>query len=181
MSRRSPEDGGNAPFESYLSANPCVGIILHASLLQFEGTAVPDVVPDVFLVDQDLVDGAAGPDPAEISQDATGIQNLGNLGLGLSIVDEAVIDLLNDGNLIGWLRDKGDAIRLNALEFTALQDSFRHTMFVDQHAQQTEARRTGLAIAELDQAALACKDLQREFSAILSSHGRTYRQPRAGR
>lgn len=42
-------------------------------LLQLEGAPVGDVVADVFLVGQDLMDGGAGPGPAEIGQDSASL------------------------------------------------------------------------------------------------------------
>lgn len=54
-------------------------------------SARPDVVADVFLIDQQLVNRSARPFPAKIGANAAGIEIKGDFGLAFTSLDKAPV------------------------------------------------------------------------------------------
>jgi len=74
-------------------------------------------------------------------------------------------------HLFVWPRHQNDPVGLQALVLAELQRSLDFAALVNQHPAQAVARRTALAKPQLDQAALAGKDLDRQLAAVFPSHG----------
>ena len=72
------------------------GLIAYVLLLEFEGASIPDVVADVFFVDQNLMDRRAGPRAAKIGGDAPLIELGRDLALGFSVLRERTVDPSHD-------------------------------------------------------------------------------------
>ena len=62
--------------ECIFCANPHIGAIVNSLPLQLERCAVPDIIANVFLVDQNLVNCAACPSSAKIGSNPALIQKL---------------------------------------------------------------------------------------------------------
>ena len=71
--------------EGAVAADPHLGRVADALLLELEGRAVVDVVADVLLVGQHLVDGAARPGAAQVGDDALGVQVGGDLRFAFAL------------------------------------------------------------------------------------------------
>jgi hypothetical protein len=74
--------------EGAVGPDPHVGRVDDALVLQLEGDAVVNVVPNVFLVGQHLVHCAAGPRTAEIGQPSFVVQDGRNFALRPTFLDE---------------------------------------------------------------------------------------------
>ena len=139
--------------------------------LQLARDAVPDVVADILLVDEDLVDGAARPGPPQIRADALGVQQRGDLVLAAPLLDEAAIDPADRIHLLGRPRHEDHAVRLKALVLAAGQRCLAVSGTIQEMAAQSEPRRTALAEPKLDQPTLPGKDTDGEQAATLASEG----------
>lgn len=112
----------------------------------------------------------AGPVAAKVGPDAAGVEVGGNPALGFATLDELAIDISNDFNFLGGARSEDDAVGLQALVLAARQLGFPLAILADQYAAQAKSCRATLAIAQLDQAALARKDLDRQLAAVFARH-----------
>lgn len=65
-----------------LRPDPLFRKVLHMFGLEFEGSSVVEVVPDVLFVRQDLMNGGSGPGAAEVSQYSPLVQARGDLRFG---------------------------------------------------------------------------------------------------
>ena len=146
------------------------GLFCTCLLLELEGGAVPNVVADVFLVDQNLMNRAAGPRATKIGEDASLIEARGDLPLLLAVLDEGPVDPADDVDLFGRAGNKDDAIRLDALVFAACQLPFTSNLIHESSA-QSEAGRSALPEAEFDQPALTGEHLRGKLAAVFPGHG----------
>ena len=151
--------------------DPHVGRVRDALLLQLEGDPVVDVVADVFLVGQNLVDGAARPGPPEIGQrclvrSATAaISRSDRPSSTNSRYIRRTVSISSGGP-----GHQDDPVGLQALLLAARELALRLPLLVDQLPPQAEAGRAALPEAELDQPALPCEDLGRQLAAVLAGH-----------
>ena len=109
--------------EGAIAPNPHFGRIDDALLLELEGDPVVDIVADVLLVRQHLVDGAAGPRPAQIRENSALIQHGGDLRFDDSFFDKDAVHPANNFNLVRRARHENDAVRLNALLLSSSEDA----------------------------------------------------------
>ena len=163
--------GIDDPFENAFGAHPHVRRIDDALLLQLAGGAIVDVVADVLLVGEKLMHGGAGPGTTEVAEDAALVQRRGNLGLGLAVLDESPIGPIDGLDLVFRAGHQDHPVGLQALAVAPVQQPLRRPGLVHHHAPQAEPGRSALAVAQLDQAALAGEDLDREFPAVFPGHG----------
>lgn len=141
-----------------------------ALLLQLERHAVPDVVADVLRIDQHLVDRPAGPGPAQVGRDAPSVQGLGDLALGLRVLDEGAVHPLYRRHLLGRPGGQHHPIGLDTLLLAPCEVALGQAALVDQASPEAVAGRTTLPEPVLDQAALTGEDLGRELPAVLRRH-----------
>ncbi|MCY1559618.1 hypothetical protein D9M68_966710 [compost metagenome] len=118
--------------------------------LELAGVPVPDVVADIFLVDQNLMDGAARPGPVQVGQHALSVQVQRNLDLIALFLDEAPIDRPHDLDLFGRPRHQDNAVRLKALMVIAVEQCLGISLAVNEHPPQTEPSRATLPEAHAD-------------------------------
>ena len=133
--------------------------------LELERCAIPDIAADVFLVDENLVNRAARPRPAQIGENAPRIVFSCDVALGFLGIDEGSIDAPHDLDFMGWPRDKNDPVRLDTLMFTPRQQPLGCLALIDELAPEPVAGRTGLSVTKFDQAALAIEHLGRKLTA----------------
>ena len=162
------------PFEGFVGAHPLLGRVDLALLLQLERAAVVDVVTDVLFVRQHLMDGAAGPGPAEVGRDATFVEKGRDLALDLALVDELPIHPTHRLELVGGSGDQDHPVCLQALVFPLGEDPLGCAALVDAHAAQSEACHAALAVSVLDEPALAGEHLGRQLAAVLGGHCALY-------
>ena len=148
-------------FESPFGPYPHFRTVAHALFLELEGDAVPKVVADIFLVDQDLMHRSAGPGAAEVRLDAATVQVVSDVLLRPLLFDEVSIDRPDGFELFVRAKREHHAVRLDALVLAAAQVALRIAALIDQPASQAVARSAALAKPEFDETALAGKDLGR--------------------
>ena len=90
---------------------------MDALFLQLEGDVVPDIVANVFFIDQHAMDGAAGPGMTRFSHQAASIETVGNPFFRQAILDEPTKDLANQCNFGLCSSGKHYPIGLDALVF----------------------------------------------------------------
>src|SRR5262249_7310479 len=146
-----------------------VRAVTNPLLFQFERTTVPNVVPDIFLVDQYLVNSATRPRTAQIGRQAPFVERSRNFLLYLA-TDESPIHPPHGINFLGWAGNKNDAVRLNALMLAFRQFAFRYSSLINQATPQPKSRWAALPEAKLNQPALTGKDLDRKLPAVLAGH-----------
>src|ERR1700722_1204602 len=151
----------NERLERALCADPHVGAVADPFSLELEGTAIPDIVADVFLVDEDLVDGPACPRSSEIGTIAAIIENGRDLTLGFSVRHEQPIHPADSVYLICRARHQDHSVSLNAFLLPSRELAFGGADLVNQAAAQPVSLRSALTKTKFDQAALASKDLYR--------------------
>ena len=88
-----------------------------------------------------------------------------------STLDELAIDIGDDLDFLGGAGDKDDAVCLQALVLAARQLGFPFAILADQNTAKPKSGGATLAVAQLDQATLARKDLDRQFTAVFARHG----------
>lgn len=89
----------NNRLKSALRADPHRGVVDDAALLQLERDPVPNIVADVFFVDENLVHRPTRPGTAQIGRYAAIIEFGGNLAFIAPILDKALINPPDDGDL----------------------------------------------------------------------------------
>src|ERR1700732_361578 len=102
--------------------------------LELEGSPVPDVAPDVFFVDQNLMDCAPGPRPPQIRGGSTCIEQPGDLALGLSFINEGAIDPPDSIKLFWWAGNQDNTVGLYALVLAPCEHALLGPALVDEHA-----------------------------------------------
>ncbi len=156
--------------ERALGAHPHLRRVDHPLALELERDPVVDVVADVLLVAQHLVHHAPGPRPSEIGREPVGVEDLGDLGLVPAVLDEQPVDPVHGLDFLGRPRHQDHTVGLQALLLAALENALGGPVLVDAHAPQPVARRPALAVAPLDQPALAGEHLGRQLAAVLARH-----------
>lgn len=114
---------------------------------ELERTQIPDVVSDVFLIDEDLMHDAARPCPAEISFLPLRIQQGRDFRLATPVIDERSINPLHRSDLLRRTGNQNNAVCLEAFLFTPEQQGLGASALVDQTAANAEPGRTALAIS----------------------------------
>ena len=137
------------------------GSVLDALLLQLEGATIPYVVTDVLLIDQNLVDRSPGPGASKIGRNASSIEVGRNFPLAVSLMDESSVDAAHKLDFFRRAEREDHTICLDALVLPPAEDTFDDAMLVDQGSAQAEAGGSALAVALLDQPALAREHLGR--------------------
>ena len=89
------------------------------------------------------------------------IQNVGDLALGLPLLDKRPVHPADGVDLLGRARDQDHAVGLDALLLTPGELAFGGAGLIDQPAAQAVSGRAALAEAEFDQPALPREDLDR--------------------
>ncbi|MNP50609.1 hypothetical protein D3C76_1448830 [compost metagenome] len=82
---------------------------------------VPDVIADVFFVDQYLVHGAPRPRSCAVAEYTLCIQPIGNLTFTSAFLDEQTIDVLHYFDFARWARHQDHSVCLDAFVFAYLQ------------------------------------------------------------
>ena len=160
------DDGLEGPFRP----DPHLRAIRDPLLLQLKGAPVVDVVADVFLVGQDLMDGGAGPGPAEIGQDSALIKFGGDFAFRTAVFQETAVDPADGFHLCFGPGHQDHPVCLQALVLTTLQLGLHLAAFVKQNPAKAKTRRTALTEAAFDQAALSDEDLVGKFPAVFPGH-----------
>ena len=132
-----------------IGPDPHLGAVMNPFSFEFEGGAVPNVVANVLLIDQNLVDGAAGPGPPEVGSNPAGVKQLGDFALELPIVDECPINPTDRILFFWWPWHQDDSIRLDAFLLPLVGRPLTSPL-INQPAAQPKSRRAALAIAEFD-------------------------------
>lgn len=130
--RRIEEQSVHRSGEGSISPDPFITRILAPSLMQLDRDTVPDVVADLFLVDQNLMDCAARPGASDIIEDAALIQVTRDGVLVAAVLHEAAIDPADGLHLVYGTQRQHNAVGLNALVLTPAQFALRHPAAVDQ-------------------------------------------------
>jgi hypothetical protein len=99
---------------------------------------------------QDLMDGAPGPQPAQVSANALIVQNACNCRFGLPVLGEHSVHRADHLHLGWWTRDQYHPVRLNAFLLTPVKHAFQVAGLVAQHPTQPEPRRAALAVAQFN-------------------------------
>ena len=143
--------------EDAFGTDPLVWGIPYPCLFELERNPVPDVVADIFCVDQHLVNGGTGPGAAEVGHNPASIECFGDFPFELSLVDEHLVDPANGPHLLIGTGNQDYTIGLKALALADAKQPQGFPMFVDAHPAQPIAGRTTLAKAVFDEQALASK------------------------
>src|SRR3984893_8321391 len=151
----------NERLKRALCADPHVGAVADAFPLELGGTAIPDIVADVFLVDEDLVDAPACPRSSEIGTIAAIIENGRDLTLGFSVCHEQSIHPADRVHLIRRAGHQDHSVSLDAFVLTSRELAFGGAGLVNQAAAQPVSRRSALTKTKFNQAALARENLYR--------------------
>jgi hypothetical protein len=85
-------------FERAFLLDPHLRVVHHPCLLELEGAPVVDVVADVLLVGEHLAHRGPCPRPAQIGEDAFGVEPLGDFRLEQAVLDEPAVDLVVDAD-----------------------------------------------------------------------------------
>src|SRR3954469_6451753 len=92
----------NYRLEYAVGPDPHVGTVVDAFPLELEGSSVPHIVADIFLVDQNLMDGSPRPNPSEVGPDAACIEKVGDFALELPFFDERPVDPADGVLFLRW-------------------------------------------------------------------------------
>ncbi len=122
-------DGRERP----LCAHPQFRWVLHVLALEFEGSAVVDVVADVFFVGQHLVHGAVRPRPPEIGERAASVERPSDFRLVFLLVDELLVDPAHGLDFLARSGHQDHAVGLDALLLSEVEHPFVLAVLVDQH------------------------------------------------
>lgn len=79
---------------------------------------------DIFLIDQELVDGPPRPRAAAIRRNTARVEPCCDLGFILMLIDKAAINVPDDRNLVLGAEYQDDAVRLNALVLPEMELTF---------------------------------------------------------
>ncbi len=157
--------------KSTFFADPHVGRIVDMLFLELEGVAVVDVVADVLLIGQHLALGAVIPWAIQIGADGNSVEAVGDGRDGQVILNQPLKHLIDRGHFRIGARHQNDPVGLQALVFTALQDSFEIAALVEKHPAQTKPCRAALPKTQLNQAATVA-DQARVFRYLWHLHAR---------
>jgi hypothetical protein len=119
------------------------------------------VPPDIFLVDQHLVHGAARPRAAKIGGEATSVEQRSNLAFGPAVLDERPVYRSDRLDFPFGSGHQDDAVCLDALLFTAHQLALGSAGLIDQFSTELVSGSAALAVPQFDQATLAGENLGR--------------------
>ena len=116
--RSNEHVGLNDGCESPILPRPLGGRVARTRGLEFGAGTVVEIIADILLVDEELMDGAAGPRPTKISQDCTLVEAVRNLTFGLALFNELAVNILDDPDLGIWTRHQDNAIGRDAFMLT---------------------------------------------------------------
>ena len=121
-------DGRERP----LRTHPQFRRILDVLALEFEGSAVVDVVADVFFVGQHLVHGAVRPRtrPKSVSVPRL-VEQPGDLRLVFLLVDELLVDPAHGLDFLARSGHQDHAVGLDALLLSEVEHPFVLTVLID--------------------------------------------------
>ncbi len=139
-------------------------------LFQLERGAPPHIVPDVFFVDENLMDSALCPRTGKIGEDSAGIQDVGNFLLGAASRREVVVNFPDHRDFRLWTRDKDDPVGGDTFLLAARQFTLWFPSLVHQDSAKTIAGRASLSISKPDQVCLSRVNLYRQLAAVFSGH-----------
>src|SRR5581483_4558987 len=112
---------------------------------------VPDIVADIFFVDEHLVHGPARPGPVKISSCAAFVKNESDLSFGLSALGKGSVDPADRLYFFGGTGDENHTVCLNAFVLTGAELAFRNSGLVDQFSPEAIAGHSPLPVSQLDQ------------------------------
>jgi hypothetical protein len=158
-------------FEGAFLAHPHVWRVLDVQFLELEGTPVVEVVANVFFVGQYLMHDVVGPALIEIGAHAHAVEASGDFGDGEVFIDQPAVHQIDVADFVLRARAEDDPVGLQALLLATAQRGLEVAGLIDQHPAQAIARVPSLTESHFDQAALADKDLGREFATVFSGHG----------
>ena len=113
-----------------VAAYPFSRVICDAWFLKLGARSVVDIVADVFLVCEEIVDGAPRPRSSPFCRNTFLVQQCGDLCFGTLLDGEKVIDPVHDGNLRLWPWHEDHAFELETLALAPCEDGFGLTVLV---------------------------------------------------
>ena len=113
---------------------------------------------------------ASSPRAPGVRHQPAVIECLGDLAFAEVLLKEHRVDGADDLDLISGPGHEYDTVGLKALVLASLQQSLCFAALVDELAPKPESRWPTLAVAHLDETALALEHLGRELSAVLTGH-----------
>src|ERR1035438_3464848 len=108
----------NDGHEGVVMPHPLLLRVVRARGLEFGARAVVEVVPDVFLISEEFVDGAARPGLANLVEDAISVERGGDLCFRVVLGGEEAIDAAHRCLFMVWPWGEDDAFGLEALAFS---------------------------------------------------------------
>src|SRR3569833_202509 len=129
-----------------------------------------NVIADVLFIRENLVNGPPGPSPSEICQNASTIQQRGNVRFIFCLHNKHQIHPTNNFDFFFRAGDQDHSIGLDALMLTHFKECFLLTGLVDEHSSQAIASRTSLLVSESNQVTCTMKNLGRKFPAVFTCH-----------
>ena len=120
--------------EGAVGPDPFFRWVVPVFVLQLVGMPVEDVVADVFLVGENLVDGAVRPGPAEIRQDSRLVEQRGDLAFQPASVDELAVHPPDGLDFLFRSGHEDHPVCLQALALTPVKNALRLAILVDAHA-----------------------------------------------
>src|SRR5262249_47753251 len=129
-----------------------------------------NVVADVLFIREDLVNGSPGPSPPEICQNASTIQQRGNVRFIFCLLNKHLIHPTNNFDFFIRAGDQNHSVSLNPLVLAHFQECLLLTRLVDEHSSQAIASRTPLLVSEPNQITGTVKNLGGKLPAVFTSH-----------
>ena len=100
--------------EGRVFPDPSLRRVANVFFLHFARRAVVNVIANVFFIGENLADGPSRPGPAEIREDALGIQHLSNLRLLLSFFGKLAVHPADRLHFFARPCNENDSVRLDA-------------------------------------------------------------------
>src|SRR6266853_2678917 len=149
---------------------PFFRFVFDPRLLEFGARAVVKVVPNVFLVREDLVDGATRPRSSRRGRDTFAVQQRRNFAFRFVLGDEESVSSADGRDFVVRSRRQDDALQLKALPLAGREGRLGITMLIQQESPEAIPGRAALPEAQCYQSALAGKYLGAQVAAELARH-----------